>query len=452
MHFVFKFETPAIPQNPLISPPHNRYSPPLKNKRAIGLLFAANSISGFAQGISMIAIPWHFTNVLGLPQVFAQVMLAVSVVSLFWGVYSGSLIDRFNRQRIYMGVCLAGAIMLVAAASKGMITGHMDGITVGLVFGATFFIYNIHYPNLYAFVQEISEPKDYGNVSSYLEIQGQFTTAIAGAFAAVLLGGSTDGFIRLFGLAIPVNFTFEAWGLEQVFLLDAATYLVAFGLVAYIKFDAISKRHYEPEPILTRIKVGMDFLRRNPLLLLFGTFASNVFVAIIVINFFLKPVYVSDHLHMGPDVYATYEIYFALGSLFAGLMIRRIFRGTNTPKAIILLHLVAAGVFFVYAWNTSLAVFFGAAFLLGLANAGSRIMRITYLFQHIPNQLIGRTGSIFMVTNVLLRIMFLLLFMLPFFYRDGNIIWVMAIFSGFMLVTSLVLWRWYKPMLGLKLQ
>jgi MFS family permease len=424
----------------------------LRNKRAIGLLFVANSISGFAQGISMIAIPWHFTNVLGLPQLFAQIMLLVSVISIFWGVYSGSLIDRFNRQRIYMGVCVAGSIMLVVAATKGMLTGEMDAFTVGAVFAGTFLIYNIHYPNLYAFIQEISEPKDYGRVSSYIERQGQFTTAIAGAMAAILLGGSTDGFIRLIGLEIPVNFTFEGWSLERVFLLDAATYLVAFGLVAFVKYEAVATRNYEPEPILQRIKVGFSFLKRNPMLLLFGTFASNIFVAIIVINFFLKPVYVAEHLKLGPDVYATYEIYFALGSLFAGLMIRRIFMNTNTPKAIIILHLVAAVVFFIYSFNTNLVVFFSLAFLLGLANAGSRIMRVTYMFQHTPNQLIGRTGSVFMVTNILMRIGFLVLFMLPFFYHSGHIVWVMGIFGAFMVVTALVLGKYYQPMVDLKVE
>lgn len=400
----------------------------------------------------MIAIPWHFTNVLGLPQLFAQIMLLVSVISIFWGVYSGSLIDRFNRQRIYMGVCVAGSIMLVVAATKGMLTGHMDAFTVGAVFAGTFLIYNIHYPNLYAFIQEISEPKDYGRVSSYIEIQGQFTTAIAGAMAAILLGGSTDGFIRLIGLEIPVNFTFEGWSLERVFLLDAATYLVAFGLVAFVKYEAVATRNYEPEPILQRIKVGFSFLKRNPMLLLFGTFASNIFVAIIVINFFLKPVYVAEHLKLGPDVYATYEIYFALGSLFAGLMIRRIFMHTNTPKAIIILHLVAAVVFFAYTFNTNLVVFFSLAFLLGLANAGSRIMRVTYMFQHTPNQLIGRTGSVFMVTNILMRIGFLVLFMLPFFYHSGHIVWVMGIFGAFMVFTALVLGKYYQPMVDLKVE
>ncbi len=422
----------------------------MRNKRAIGLLFVANSISGFAQGISMIAIPWHFTNVLGLPQVFAQIMLLVSVISLFWGVYSGSLIDRFNRQYIYMGVCAAGCLMLIAAATKGLLTGEMDGITVGAVFAVTFLIYNIHYPNLYAFIQEISEPKDYGRVSSYIEIQGQFTTAIAGAMAAILLGGSTDGFIRLIGLEIPVNFTFEGWSLERVFLLDAATYVVAFVMVAFIKYEAVATRSYEPEPIVQRVKVGFNFLRQNPMLLLFGTFAGSIFVAIIVINFFLKPVYVAEHLKLGPDVYATYEIYFALGSLFAGLMIRRIFMHTNTPKAIIILNLVAAAVFLVYSFNTNLVVFFGAAFLLGLANAGSRIMRVTYMFQHTPNQLIGRTGSVFMVTNVLMRIAFLLVFMLPFFYHDGNIVWVMGIFAAYMLFAAGLLAKYYQPLVELK--
>ena len=423
----------------------------MRNKRAIGLLFAANSISGFAQGISMIAIPWHFTNVLGLPEALAQVMLAISFVSIFWGVYSGSLIDRFNRQRIYMVVCVAGAAMLVAAAAKGMITGEMDALTVGLVFSATFLIYNIHYPNLYAFVQEISDPRDYGKVSSYIEIQGQFTTAIAGAFAAILLKGAPDGVVNLMGWNVDVGISFQPWSLEHVFLMDAITYIIALSLVFFITYQPVAVRKYEPEPLTQRIALGVNFLKRNPLLLLFGTFASNIFVAIIVINFFLKPVYVAQHLHMGPDVYATYEIYFAMGSLLAGLMIRRIFAQTPTPTAIIILHLVATVVFGTYVFNTHLTVFFAAAFMLGLANAGSRIMRITYLFQHVPNQLIGRTGSIFTVTNVLLRIVFLLLFSLPFFFVDGNIIWVMAVFAVFMLVTALVLWRYNRQLISLKL-
>ena len=43
----------------------------MKNKRAIYLLFLSNIISGFAQGISMIAIPLYFVEVVGRPHVFS---------------------------------------------------------------------------------------------------------------------------------------------------------------------------------------------------------------------------------------------------------------------------------------------------------------------------------------------------------------------------------------------
>ena len=51
-----------------------------------------------------------------------------------------------------------------------------------LVFGLTIFNYNIHYPNLYAFGQEITEKKNYGKLNSYIEVQGQVTSMFAGAF------------------------------------------------------------------------------------------------------------------------------------------------------------------------------------------------------------------------------------------------------------------------------
>ena len=35
----------------------------MKNSNAIILLFTANIISGLAQGISMIAIPWYFVEI-----------------------------------------------------------------------------------------------------------------------------------------------------------------------------------------------------------------------------------------------------------------------------------------------------------------------------------------------------------------------------------------------------
>ena len=43
----------------------------MKNKQAIYLLFLSNIISGLAQGISMIAIPWYFIEIVEESEYFA---------------------------------------------------------------------------------------------------------------------------------------------------------------------------------------------------------------------------------------------------------------------------------------------------------------------------------------------------------------------------------------------
>lgn len=161
----------------------------MKNSRAIWLLLLANSISGVAQGISMLAIPWYFTGVIKSEGLFGKIFFVVTAISLLWGVYAGTLIDRYNRKHLFLWMNTAGFTMLAGVTLWGFTHGQLGWLPVAMVFGTTVFIYNIHFPNLYAFAQEITPRADYGRVTSLLEIQGQLTFATAGAFAAILLKG-----------------------------------------------------------------------------------------------------------------------------------------------------------------------------------------------------------------------------------------------------------------------
>lgn len=74
---------------------------------------------------------------------------------------------------------------------------------------------------------------------------------------------------------------------------------------------------------------------------------------------------------------------------------------------------------------------FAAYCVIGFTNAGIRVMRNTYMFRVINNNMIGRTGSIFMVINSLLRILLILIFSSSFFKNGENIeksMWVLALF------------------------
>ena len=85
--------------------------------------------------------------------------------------------------------------------------------------------------------------------------------------------------------------------------------------------------------------------------------------------------------------------------------------------------------------------------ILGITNAGIRILRTTYLFNKIPNNIIGRTNSVFNSLNIFVRMILIGIFFLPFFQigdniRYGYIIGVILLFSAI-----ICLLFWYKRIL-----
>lgn len=421
----------------------------MKNLRAIIQLFIANTISGFAQGISMLAIPWYFTGILDQTSLFGAIYFSVTVISLFWGLYCGTLIDRFNRKHIFLGETSIGACILLSVAGFGFYVGEMPAFLVALVFATTFFTYNIHYPALYAFVQEISDPKDYSRITSFLEVQGQITTVLAGGIGALLLGGIEGGKTEMMGFTLHVPFSVEAWSIQKVFLMDGCTYLLSFLLILPIRYTAVAKRWKEDIGIAERLKVGFLFLNRHPLIFHFVNLAYFVFVTTMVLNYILMPNFIKNFLNEGAAVYAMGDMAFAGGAVVVGVSIAAIFRKTTTVMGCIVLNLLNAGTLLVLAFNRDLWFFMVAMLLLGVANSGSRILRITYIFNRVPNQVIGRTQSVFQVVNVLCRLFFIGLFSLAFFVDHVGAAFFVF---GLCTLTSAGIMAWYyERMVGAKM-
>ena len=92
----------------------------MKNKQAITLLFIANIISGFAQGISMLAIPWYFADILGMSSTYAKGYAVLTFISLFWSLYSGTLFDRYSRKKLFLYSNLASCLIIGSPAFYGL--------------------------------------------------------------------------------------------------------------------------------------------------------------------------------------------------------------------------------------------------------------------------------------------------------------------------------------------
>jgi len=322
-----------------------------------------------------------------------------------------------------------------------------EGLTlnmVALVFVLTFMNYSIHYPNLYAFVQEITPQKMYGKITSILEIQGQATGILGGVFAVLLLEGSKNGSIEILGIKINLFRSFKSWEMYEIFLLDALTYIASFLLISAISFIALTDRKEENTNIINRLKIGLGFLNKNRTTFLFGVISYFIFVAVILEGFYLGADYVSNHLNESGGVYASSDIAYSAGAMISGVFIRTIFKRVNIPAALIILTLITSALFFVLFASNSNILFYIMLFILGLTNAGSRILRVTYLFNNVPNQVYGRAASIFNICNILVRILLLLLFSLSFFEQSNNVVYAFLTLSLFLLLTAGVMLANYK--------
>jgi MFS transporter, DHA3 family, macrolide efflux protein len=402
----------------------------VKNKLALNLLFTANGISGFAQGISMLAIPWYFTRI-HANSYFNIAYGIITIAVLFFGLYAGTLVDRFSRKSNFLGNSLVCGILLLAISCIGFFQQSLSEFLVVAVFGITMLNYNIHYPTLYAFGQEISNPEDYAKVNASIEVVGQSTSIVSGGIAAVMLEGGSFSFGG-------VGIGFQAWTIWEIFLLNAITYFIAAGLIALIRYTPAPLKHVETS-VYRRIKTGFSYLKAHPVLLIFGLFSYSVFAMLLVEVHAVLPAYVDKHLHEKGSVFAIADGIYAIGALSAGLFVNKVFNSGRTQQAVIILTWITAGIFIWAFASTSVLVIYLVNLILGFTNAGIRVLRLTHLFNNVPNELMGRVNSIFNMVNLLVRTLFIFLFSIPFFNFDNNVIWTYLIMGLFLVASAIVL-------------
>ena len=418
----------------------------MKNRAALRLLLLSNIISGFAQGISMLSIPWYFSTQSEDYATFGTVYIIITLSTALWGLYVGTLIDKYSRKAIFTAVNIFGCLILLSVAAVGFNMGKVPDVLIYLVFGSTIFIYNVHYPCLYAFGQEISEKENYGKMNSLIEIQGQATAIFAGAIGAILLSGTENGIVNLMGFNLELGFDLQKWSLHEIFLMDGITYGISILLISSIRYEKIENLVVHTGNMWVRLKMGLKWLKEHPLVFLFGNLSHSIFVILLVeVHLLLSP-YISRHLEAKGDVYASAEIYYAIGALYAGFGIRKLFSHMNAVKAIILLMLITSFFLCLVAFTKSAWIFFLFSLVIGITNAGTRILRITWIFNRIPNNMMGRAGSVFQTVNILLRGIFILIFSLPFFMKGNNIVWAYFIGGIFIFLSAIPMIMRYKDL------
>jgi predicted MFS family arabinose efflux permease len=254
---------------------------------------------------------------------------------------------------------------------------------------------------------------------------------------AILLLPSTTESTASF---LPPSWQFEPWELHHLFLLDAITYAIAFVIIWRIRYTPKITRSVELGSVWKRLVSGFRFLKDKPKLFIFGVASHSVFVILIIHGFYLINLYIDNYLKDSSEIYAISEVLYSVGALLAGFFVRKVFARMPPVRSILLLMCLAVVMLFTISFTKAFLFMFLFQFFIGIANAGVRVLRVPYLLTQIPNEVIGRTESIFNACNIVLRLFFIALFSLPYFSLGDHV--VRAYFTGalFIALSALILW------------
>lgn len=353
-------------------------------------LFLSNLFSGVGQGMTMIGISWYMVELTGTARLLGSTMIISAILTLLIGPFAGTMIDRFSRKAILQFEQLAGFTVLLTVSVWGWLGTYSEWMMV-FIYLSSIFIFYMHESAQSAFVQEIFEPKLYGSINSFLEIENQTALVLSGALAGILL---------------------EKFGLHVVLILNALAYLLAFLNLLGINYVSTSKEKLKLDTRnswLSMFNESWRFIKRRRGLMIFGVAALIPFITVMLVNL-LNPIFVSHSLKADVKIYSLGEVTYSIGALISGICTTIITRKLSSFSYMVANYFMMIVALLLTVTFPKGGIFLLCSALIGWCNVSTRLIRQNMYMELLPNHLIGRVLSFFKSIGTLLRLLLLALF------------------------------------------
>lgn len=361
----------------------------MRNLRGVVLLFVSHIVSVSVQGVTLMAVPWYCTRVWDVGDLLGMVYSIATGMTLVWTVYGGVLADRLRRHTLLaMGTAVNSLLVGAGGALAFMYEGSERWVGL-LVFGLQILYLAFYYPTFVALLHEVVEARFYGRVASGMELLGQLAAVVGGGLGMLLLGAEPPLLLGWF-LVLQALAGFFQW----------------FLLVFVVRFVPVSDERKGDTRVSgwQMLVDGWKYLRRDRQLAVFGTGSLMMFVSVMTMVYYILPVYIDRVVGATGRLYAQGEMLFAAGAMGAALY-WLVVRGVPVRPFLatffqMVLGAVAYLVIVVIATWWALLVGWTLA---GIANAGTRICRVTYVLGRVSIEFSGRVNGFFNAFQVLAR-------------------------------------------------
>jgi len=342
--------------------------------------FTINVLAGIGINIGVIGVAWFIIKTTGKNEVLGIYgtisLLTAFVVMLF----SGSLIDKFNKISIMKYSAITQALVFVIVLILYVLS------VPALVIIYTLALINIPGIMLFSIASRGAIPLLIGkeNISlgnSVIEISVQ----IGAIFAGVLTG-----------------FLYHLFGFGILILTGSCLMLASAVVLHYVKHEEGHNRTSNGDSFILNLSKGFKYLIRSKIIFLYGLIVFVPSIIISSINTVL-PGYVEQYLREGSLAYGAGEMLFAGGALLAGVLMSSVRIARNFRFIDICLFIVGGICLLYFSFNTLLSGFFITIFIFGLSFAGLRIVLTSELMRVVDGKYLGRCLALLTAISLFLQ-------------------------------------------------
>jgi predicted MFS family arabinose efflux permease len=349
--------------------------------RDFRLYFTGEVLSTAGTGLHIVALGWYLLDRTG----------SATSVALVWALglgsgiivlpFAGPLVDRYPRRMLAIS---ADAVRLVVVGAMAALA-YAGSPSLPALYVLTFVVgltNSVFWPAITALLQEVIRPEQLTAASGLVEIVWQ-----AGSLTGAALGGP-----------ILVHF-----GLGAAFAIDASTYaLSALALLGLQHRPVPAEGPHESG--LAMARAGLAYLRRHRALAGFGVASVIPWVATISLNVVVVA-YVLEVLGLGATAYGLADMTYGLGAMASGVFAALLVIRLGEWRAMTAVMVVLIGCYSALAASpAAVPAFFVLLFVAGFCSSAFRVITNAYLFKVVPNDVMGRTSSTFLLVSMLLQV------------------------------------------------
>jgi MFS family permease len=347
------------------------------------LLWTAIFISLFGSGLSGTAVSWYVLEATGSTVAVGVLWVLITAPGLVVPAVGGVFIDRGDRRRLHVGLDLARAALVLAAA--GLV--RTPGSALPVVYAMSLLLgvgWAVQWPTLWALVQERTGEGGRVRASAAYQISVQGGMMSAGAL---------------------VGFVYAAIGLSGILLVDATTYLLSASCLALLAPGPPRPvAGAERRTLLDDVRAGLAYLRAHPPVMAVGA-AWACMMGGILSSTVLVVALARDVLRAGALGYGWLEAGWATGAVLGALLAARVVGPRNASLLPAFTLSVLAVGNSLLPWVSAVPLAVAAQVVLGGSRALGGVAMQSALLAAVPPRLMGRVQSAFAILSTVLQVL-----------------------------------------------